>query len=72
MLRTLDLIVKVALAETLPVLELENRGGIHHQPSNVEEQGPDNGELRTIVLVRLVQVLIVKLNQLHTLILLQS
>lgn len=70
MLGTLDLIVEVPFTKALLVLQLKHRGGIHHQPSNVQEKRTNDGELRAVVLVRLVQILVIQLYKLNTLVLL--
>ena len=64
--------MEVTLSEALFVLELEHGGGVEHQPSHIEEETADNGELGRVVLMRLVHVLVIELNQLDALILLQG
>jgi hypothetical protein len=56
----------------LLVLYLKHGTSIQHQPPNVQEQRPDDRELRRVQLVTFVQILVVQLNQLHALILLES
>ena len=62
MLWRLDVTGKIIVSQPLLVLDLENRRGIEHEPSYVQEETPDYSKLARVKLMRLIQVSIIELN----------
>lgn len=59
---------EVLVTKTLFVLDLENAGGVKHQPAHVKEQRADDCKLTRVQLMRFVQILVIQLDQLDTLV----